>query len=575
MVVSDIEAGETSPSLEALIAMMKRWEESGFEHIVDESQRRQIEILDDTLQSGFPKPANEASIRSFPHSAASLQKTLRDVVPTLEKFRKQLLTDIEIATERTRRLTLMCGVAALSDDLLAKIFDIAALDSGNGKPKTAVNVSRVSKRFRSVALSSHALWNFIFWSTDSPPDSFHQVTLCLQRSSQNPIEVMFEDASTYDRKISGSVVFARFFNAVLPHVARWKSFTFQFQGKTDITTDICNVIANLDSLPEAPLFQKLSLKSWFHSQILLSGESGFPIPFSKWSIPSLREIVLRNFEVDLKAFPTLENITQCVQVSNFNFNAFYVDLMAFRSLKFLGLGILTGIETEQLPEGIPRLDLPTLSELILSLRVTYNKPFDALITSINCPNITELTVHFLYSIDDEDLWGYGTKMKVTQHYIRLLFCLPNRFRRVESLTLSMKQADCVDADEGDVGHMLYAVPFEHLPSLRKLYLIGSLKSLRPYKKSYAQRYEIEENKVFPAIEMISVRSLRPERLYDWIGKVMKKLEKQGDWERCFDYLVLGGKHTTFKGLKVSEIEYIPRDRIPEWIAFCTKSLVKG
>ncbi|KLO18496.1 hypothetical protein SCHPADRAFT_120080 [Schizopora paradoxa] len=566
MAGSDFEAA----GVDTLISMLKTWRESGFKQILDESQRKQIAIIDGALEKGFPQPADEASIKALPHSAASLQKTLNAVNPTISKFYKLVAAEIKEATERTRRITMMCGVAALSDDVLARIIDIAVTNNETTRARTAVAIARVSRRFRIIALSNHALWSFIYWSTDLSSNSFYHIFLCLERSSQTPLEIMFNDTG-YDglrRRVDNASVFTRFIKALLPHVNRWKSFTIDFRGNAQSTTDICNTIAGLDA-PQAPLFEKIALRSRFRARELFIGSSGFPIPFFKWPIANLRDLELRDFTVDVTAYPMLERFYQAVVVPGCNFKNLFEGLMTLKSLNYLHLGIFT--VTIANPNEVYRLDLPSLTELSLFFRVKITKPFDSIISAFNCPNVTDLKVQFIYFLDDEDDWAHGLKMEVTQHHIRHLFSPPDRFRKIEKLTFSVSLSEAIDADEGDIGHMLYAVPFPHLPNLRELHLDGSLASLRPHiKNSYAQKFEIDETDTYPAVEIISVRSFGSDRLYDWIGKVMKKLEKQGDWEKCFKYLELWGKHTNIKGQKVYDTEYFPRELIPEWVSFWTK-----
>lgn len=514
---------------------------------------------DDVLKSNLSQISDEASIRELPHAAARLQKSLSLVVPTLEKFRQLVLLEVERATRRLRGMSLMCGMALLTNDILSNIFDIAVRESGAGirSATSAIQLARVSKRFRSVALSNHSLWSFIYGETNFRDIHFSQVKLCLERSAQAPIQVMYNALQETD----GTPAFNRFINAVLPHVGRWKSFTLEFRGRMEPSVKVCNAIAELETVC-APNLEKLGILSRFPSRSRFSAD--VPIPFSKWDLPNLRDVELQDFSLDANAFPSLKRVSETICIRNFAVKSFFVDLMALNSLRYLYLGLVT----DEFSQDHPRLDLPSLTELSLYLRVKYTKPFDVALTALNCPNVTDLSVKLLYMLDDEDDWGENKK-DVTQDYIRHLFAFPGRFQKVSSLTLTVTLSECVDADEGDLGHALYAIPLPHLPSLRHLSLQGTLASLRPQKnKLDTQVFEIEEKETYPAIETISVRTARPDRLHDWLAKIMKKLEVQGDWERRFNRLqvILQGRHRTASGVVTAEVEYFPRSCVGEWIS---------
>jgi len=551
----------STSAVDALVGMIKIWEGSGF--LQEESQRKEADYLDDVLKSNLSQINDEASIRELHHAAARLQKSLSLVVPTLEKFRQLVLSEAERATGRVRDMSLMCGMTLLSDDIVSGIFDTAVRESGAGvrSATTAIQLARVSKRFRSVALSNHSLWTFIYCETYFGDLQFSHIKLCLERSAHTPIEVFYNIGNEAD----GTPAFNRFMKIVLPHAIRWKSFAVKLVHGGDMTpiVKVCDAIANMESV-SAPILDKLGTLSCSTPHTRSNVE--VPIPFSKWSLPNLKGVELQDLSLNLHAFPSLTRVSETIYMHNFNTRRFFADLMALSPLRYLYLGFVG----EEISQDHQHLDLPSLTELSLYPRVRPSKPLDGVLTALNCPNVTDLSVKLLYIISDEDLWCED-KREATQHYVRQLFAFPGCFRKVSNLTLIVMLSECADPDEGDLGHTLYVLPLPHLPNLRHLTLQGTLVSLRPQKnKSETQVFEIEEGKTYTAIETISVRSARPDRLHYWLAKIMKQLETQGDWDRCFKHLVLRGRHRTARSVVALEVERFPRSAVGEWISSSAK-----
>lgn len=152
-------------------------------------------------------------------------------------------------------------------------------------------------------------------------------------------------------------------------------------------------------------------------------KAGISIPVAKWSMPNLQEVVLQDILLDARALRTIKRVPETLYVKNFNLKSFFVDLMALDSLNILHLTFAT----YEVSQDHPRLDLPSLNELSLSLRVRPHKPFDNFLSVINCPNITKLTVKLLNTLDDEHFRGGRNKKAAIQHYIRHLFAKPRAF----------------------------------------------------------------------------------------------------------------------------------------------------
>lgn len=529
---------------------------------------------DDVLRS--PHIPTDASYGDLSPIAARLENSLSFVAPALERFRRLLLLEVGRARKRTqqvfglaRSMSFMYGISRLPDDILAIVFKIAVNEGGVNRATVVVSLAQVSRRFRYVALSIPSLWSLIhgpvMWTGKSfRPLSQICLRLKLERSAQAPLDIGYDFRDESDK----AWFFRCSMGAVLPHVNRWKSYSLEFNVSME-QENIGGFVAKLGTVC-APKLETLCLSaaSVYSDTYPINIESR-PVPFSKWSLPNLQNVELQDFIIDVKRYPTVTRLSETVSSPDFDFKSFNLGLKAVHSMRYLHLGLIGEKISQDFP---PHIHLPSVIELSLCLRVRYTKPFDIALTAINCPNVTNLSIKLFYMRYDEthilqrDNFLRGMRKDVLRHYIRHLFAPPERFRKIVNLTLIVMPSPDSIFVEGDLGHALYALPLTSLPSLRNLTLESSLTSLRP--GCDGPLFEVEEGQTYPAIETISLRTSKPDRLHDWLGKFMEKLEKQGDWDWCFRHFLLQGKHRTADGVEEDVVESLrfSRNHIHEWIS---------
>lgn len=382
---------------------------------------------DNVLKSSISPQIIDLSYKELPQTAARFQSSLCLIVPTLDKFRQLVLSEVkrakervQEATERAHSMALMYGMASLPDDILAIVFKIAVCAAGSNCADVAVNLSQVSTHFRSVALSNSSLWSCIHGSPTRLSfsyRSFPRTRLCLERSAQVSLDIAFNFRA-------GNWDFNRFMEVVLPHVSRWKSCTLEFYASTE-REDFRNAVTKLGTF-YAPNLEKLRFCRVPSSSGSDSDSTRTWIPpLPKWSLPNLQEVELQDFDLDVHRYPSVRKISQTVGARRFDFKSFFTNVMSLHSLHYLHLCLIG----EEISQDFPRIDLPSVAELSLRLRVRYTNPYDIALTAINCPNVTDLSIDLFYMLDDEIYWirHNGRRKEIVRHYIRHFFALPERF----------------------------------------------------------------------------------------------------------------------------------------------------
>lgn len=204
----------------------------------------------------------------------------------------------------------------LSDDILAIIFEFASYGEMDGKPdyRTPSYISRVSRRFRSVALRLPRLWRFI----DSGSQSLEFVQALIQRrANTGPIfEVRMRRSPKREKFISIRTVYIEHEQA-MDHVHFFLCVTASLASR--ITSLRFDYVLNLDHIASSymdervqelllPALQELCIN--YEDQVI-EDPSELHIFFHRnWDLPALKVLKARNIIPKLRS-EVLAHISEC------------------------------------------------------------------------------------------------------------------------------------------------------------------------------------------------------------------------------------------------------------------------
>ncbi len=470
-------------------------------------------------------------------------------MPTLNRFSRALEREHELAAKRVEALTYMCGIALLPDDLLANIFDVV-LEFSRRKDVSALVLSQVCRRFRCVAMATSSLWSCIRAATNSGFLSRARNTAYLERSGVSPLDITFDVRSK--KNINASL--GRFMDDVLPHAARWRQFHLNLFGGKVAARRVSDALKKIGSmhLPNVErlaIFTKFYLKSWFDEDP----------PLLDWNAPKLRTLELEDFAMDLRNFSSLTDVSVSIYSEMFPFGLFFDSLGCLHSLRALHIG-LNCTDSTMMSAG---LTLPSVSRLSFAILVMDETSHSQILSSLSCPNVTHLSIDL--SVTSASGYMYTTTESVIQTYFAQLFGVAHttRCQHVTHLRVKVKMPAAHLARFSAFGCAIKEIPLTSLPSLQHLTLEGLLSGPRTL-------LELQETGTFPGLRTITIQSPRPDKLQDWILKVVRKLTAHGLW-RGFEQLVIRKQD---ERKTVVEHTIIHRDQVQEWLDSIAASLVR-
>ena len=156
-----------------------------------------------------------------------------------------------------------CKISCLPPELLAQIFIFAQEESNqhpffNGIP-FEVLLSHVSRRWRTVSLTTRSLWNRIDIYT---PHSLHRASSYLQRSGSQSLLTIYINLSNWERDHTGKILsksrppFIRsIVSHIIPHLYRIRSLSF-----TCFSESTCLEILPILRNTSAPNLRQLEVK---------------------------------------------------------------------------------------------------------------------------------------------------------------------------------------------------------------------------------------------------------------------------------------------------------------------------
>ncbi|KLO16705.1 hypothetical protein SCHPADRAFT_994972 [Schizopora paradoxa] len=315
-------------------------------------------------------------------------KELKDAIGQCERITKSLESFLVCSKDRLCRLknSLETVVAKtyfsiLSDDILAIIFEFASFGEPNGKPdyRTPSYISRVSRRFRTIALRLPRLWRFI----DSGSQSLEFVQeLASRRANSGPI---FEVRMRRSPKLNDLITrwnyikikhaqaedHARFFACVTSSLAsRITSLRFEYV----LDRDHCAMSSMYDHFPKIslPALQELCID---HEDQVNDPDELYTQFYRNWDLPALKVLKARNI-VPILRTEVLARIYECTlsigrhpadEDTGYEWDLTTVMelLGGLTSVKVLTVDLHGWLITAQ-PNELPTVNLPTVTTLSTS-----------------------------------------------------------------------------------------------------------------------------------------------------------------------------------------------------------------
>lgn len=254
---------------------------------------------------------------------------------------------------------LSVGIENLPDEVIEWIIHFSCADW-----KFLVDVSRVSKRFRRVALSSPRLWAACVLTLDMPPVA---VDLVASRAASIGLNVKIVETS---REVLLSPMDR--LTVLFKYSARWKSAILKLSRTTAVS------ISAYFPNPDLGALVNLDIENHI---------------YTKWLMPSLRSLKLYNHN-DVLAVSFAEKVpqlTECrllLDIHRYNF------LSGVSGLTTLNLRICDE-QARDIARGTMTLNFPILKNLGLDFALaseTGGNIVDLVLPAVSCPNITALTL---------------------------------------------------------------------------------------------------------------------------------------------------------------------------------------
>ncbi len=112
-----------------------------------------------------------------------------------------------------------------------------------------------------------------------------------------------------------------------------------------------------------------------------------------------------------------------------------------------------------------------------------------------------------------------------RHFTKLFAQCDTRYQHLSRLRLEV-----TGQSQHAFDYAINEIPLASLPSLKHLLLEGSV-------AGPPSSLELQDTDTFPALETITLKSPRPQKLYGWLRKVTGKLEALGVWTHFVELIV--------------------------------------
>ncbi|KLO07411.1 hypothetical protein SCHPADRAFT_984098 [Schizopora paradoxa] len=528
---------QSNVDVDTIHALLHNWLKTGFPQDQDDIQK--AEHLDKIYRMKLSPSADLEETREHPRSAARLCKSLRDVLPVISGFKHALEKELELAENRLKNMTLMCGIALLSDDLLSIIFD-HVVEKEKSRDRAALILSGVNRRFRSLALSTSSLWSTIRGAAKYSASMQKKNSMFLDRSGAFPLNVTFDVNSR--KNLDANV--SRFMKDLLPHSDRWKEFHLVFGGGK---TCVYRFFECLEKLGfhrlHLPNLERLSIscnffvQSWFDDDLET---------YLCWSAPNLRSLELKDFTIDLSKHTSLTHISIAMHTDRFSFE-WIRRLEGLPYLQSLYIGLNCSMSKLSTNIGVT---LSSISHLSLYIFVASRISHHKILSSLSCPNLEHLSIELSV---DRTLYVSGTAIAyVRQCYSSLLGNPTERYPRLSHLQLKVQGTP--ERENATFGHAISELP-----------LNGPLRITRiavSYTVALPKMQQADSDGYPPPLKVVIVQSPQPEKLYDWLWEVFNTMSINGVMKQ-FEHLIIRRKDEVSGTVTPSIIH---RDVIFPWLS---------
>ncbi|KLO04816.1 hypothetical protein SCHPADRAFT_896749 [Schizopora paradoxa] len=351
---------------------------------------------------------------------------LDHMVETLDRLR----TSATLLQQRTRlRLKpiiskLSLGIASLPDELLMLIFELTIpSDTGEQperrRPRQAVLLSHVSRRFRSAALRTHYLWTTLDgYASRSELEAF-----VARSGNDSDLHIVLNASHT------GHIV-ADFLDMCLPLAPRWKSISVASEGDWQAPDTVDGALSkifhsNIGEVDERvfPRLGRLSIKRVGNIRLDVTSEKIKP----RSEIPSLRQLQCDGYTpVPSPAYSSVTSFSSTISMSSASYDTDLEDLCLFLT------------------------SLRAMTDLSLTIRSTlYFQELDDS-TRARCHSVTSLTLFFPFFI-------FSSTMRTFLRPLIGLFELPNLTDLSVSIELRMEDIRDNPEDEFNLENLVAAL----------------------------------------------------------------------------------------------------------------------
>lgn len=286
-------------------------------------------------------------------------------------------------------------VSRLPSELLLNTFQEAVRGEGSQCVRIAITISHVSRRWRSLAVTTPGLWTH---ACISPAISATTLAAYVSRSSPLPLDVYVMEWRGNMGDPDG-LHFEQAFKVMAVSIARWRSLTV-------LDTSDAYLTYLLPNLRNSGPFQSLE-------HVLMRGHGGYngAYPFSPTTVAPLLKVLdiedlplPENFSILDRSTETLSLTTLCLRGSMGPFHAmtpstsFRALLVSAPNLTVLSLhGDPINFVREDFGGSIPHLDAPNLDTLILrpGSRIVHFLPL--LLNALRAPALRHYELVFPHS----------------------------------------------------------------------------------------------------------------------------------------------------------------------------------
>ncbi len=210
------------------------------------------------------------------------------------------------------------NISSFPSELLEDISKNVVQDTpAEERALTALGLTHVSRSFRRVAVDCPQLWTCLSRKLGRP--GLPLIKACIERSRNQPLDVVLY-FYTFDEK--EAVVVDDILGTILPHCARWRSWSWQFLDLPDEKYGSYSKSHSLPTLVNMPLLEDLSIARWPSSGLPFELFLDFLQQARKrvWNVPKVRAVTLKN--TSASAFPSaihaqLRSLTVICQKTEF------------------------------------------------------------------------------------------------------------------------------------------------------------------------------------------------------------------------------------------------------------------